>query len=124
MKWINIKNYCQKYQVSFSSLREKIQLKEIDFIFHDNQYKIRDVPLYESASFKEHLEGHDDLVQVDKKVRELRFKLQSKSREYEKLKNQFEDLNNLFKWIDKENQEMKQILQGLNRIQSYLKDDI
>ncbi len=123
MAWIELSKYSSKYKISVSALREKIHLNQIDFVFHLGKYKIRDEPLDKMFSFVEDLKGREDLTQIDQKIRNLVFQLQKKKKDFEDLKNQYDDLKNLCYWLEEENKKMRHIINGVNRIDSFLKNE-
>lgn len=121
MKWIDITEYASKYSTNLHTLRNKIILNEVDFIFDSGKYKIKDSPL-EDHSYQHNTAHGGLLAHPDKTIQALRQQLESKIKNHNQLQEKYDDLQNLFQWIEQENKEIKLILQGLNRIDSYMKD--
>ena len=57
MKWITLEQYADRYKISLSLLKRKLQSNQLEYIFSAGRYKVKDRPLYEQSSF-----GEEDLA--------------------------------------------------------------
>lgn len=58
----------------------------------------------------------------DQKIQKLEFQLQCKQKEVRELKNKYDDLSHLFSWMEEEYKQMQYIVNGIHRIDSYIKE--
>ena len=120
MKWITIEEYTQRYKVSLSSLREKIDSGNIEYQLSSAKYFIKDQPLSEQNPFdKDILDS--PIMNLEEKNKELMSALTQKHQELTKLRAEYEDLKNLVQWLEKDNKEMRYILNSLHRIDKWMK---
>lgn len=121
MKWITIEEYAQHYKVSLSSLREKIESGKIEYQLSSAKYFIKDHPLSDQNPFEtEVLDA--PVMNLEEKNKELTSTLNRKHQELIQLRAEYEDLKNLIQWLEKDNKEMRYILNSLHRIDKWMKD--
>lgn len=121
MKWITIEEYAYRYKVSLSSLRKKIESGQIEYQISSSKYLVKDQILLEQNLFdKEILDS--PILNLEEKNKELASSLDKKNQELKTLQAEYEDLKNLVQWLEKDNQEMRYILNSLHRIDKWMKD--
>ena len=121
MKWITIEEYAFRYKVSLSSLKKKIESGHIEYQLSSSKYLVKDRPLPEQNPFdKDTL--NSPIMNLEEKNKELLSTLNKKNQELMKLHADYEDLKNLVQWLEKDNKEMRYILNSLHRIDKWMKD--
>ena len=121
MKWITIEEYAYRHKVSLSSLKKKIESGKIEYHLSSTKYFIKDQPLLEEDSSDKDI-LNSPLMNLEEKHKELISALNKKNQELLKLRSEYEDLKNLVQWLEKDNQEMRHILNSLHRIDKWMKD--
>ena len=123
MKWLSLVEYSYKYKVSVDALRKKIRLNQIEYMFVDHEYKVPD------KTFFEHYPSHSDeeiktkLIDYENKSKDLMLKLAKKDQDISQLKADYEDLKNLMQFLERENQELKDILCGIKKIEDWVSEN-
>ena len=99
-KFIPLNEYTHKYKVNVGELRRKIKLKQVEFVFSNNDYLVKDEPL-EDHYFIEYQGKQKTLVDQEERLKKLSIELKSKIEELNKLKSEHEDLKHLFQFLEK-----------------------
>ena len=120
MKWITLYEYSKKYAISLSALKNKIHLNQIEYIFTSGHYKLKDAPVYEQSAFKVNTKPQVFLDNLEEKVKEYALLLNEKNKELQKLKADYDDLKNLVQWLEKDNQQMREIITSVERMEAWL----
>ena len=98
--WMALQEYSQKYNVSISVLKQWIKNCEVEHVFREGRYLLRDTP---PSSYGE-----------ANSLRELKFLYQKLLREKElelkMLEEQVEDLKSLVSFLEREKRDMEKIL--------------
>lgn len=121
-KFISLKEYAYRYQVSAELLRRKIQKKQIEFIFSNGEYLIESQPFEEKGLVEDKncsWTAEDPEIQL----KEALLQLEKKKIEIEKLRSEYEDLKNVFHFLEKENAQMKNIILGLQRMDEFISSE-
>ena len=119
MKWVAIEEYADRYKVSLSSLKKRIESGSIEYHLSSTKYFIKDQILPEQNTFKNQ---DSPLMNLDEKYQELISAFNKKKEELRCLQAEYEDLKNLVQWLEKENKEMRYVLNSLHRIDKWMKD--
>ena len=120
MEWITLYEYSKKYAISMSALKNKIRLNQIEYIFTSGHYKLKNVPIYEQSVFKVSSKPQVFLDDLEDKVKEYTLRLNEKNEELQKLKADYDDLKNLIQWLEKDNQQMREIITSVERMEAWL----
>ena len=118
-KFISLNEYTHKYKVNISELRRKIKLKQVEFVFSNGDYLVKDEPL-EDHYFVEYQGKQKTLVDQEERLKNLSIELKNKIEELNKLKSEHEDLKHLFQFLEKENKQMQDIILGVQKIDEWI----
>ena len=118
-KFIPLNEYTHKYKVSMDELRRKIKLKQVEFVFSNNDYLVKDEPL-EDHYFVEYQGKQKTLVDQEERLKKLSVELKRKTEELNKLKSEQEDLKQLCQFLEKENKQMRDIIVGVQKIDEWI----
>lgn len=119
MKWITLEEYADRYKVSLSSLKTRIESGSIEYQLSSTKYFIKDQVLPEQNTVKKQ---DPPLMNLEEKHKELISAFNKKKEELQSLHAEYEDLKNLVQWLEKENKEMRYVLNSLHRIDKWMKD--
>ena len=98
--WIVLQEYSQKYNVSISILKQWIKNCEVEHVFREGRYLLKDTP---PSTYGE-----------ENSLRELKFLYQKllseKELELKAIEEQMEDLKSLVSFLEKEKRDIENIL--------------
>ncbi len=121
VRWIHLEEYADRYKISLSFLQKKVADGEIECKISSEKYLIKDQPLLEkNLSDTEILNSLP--TNLEEKHKELTAALKQKNQEWVKLKAEYEDLKNLVQWLEKDNKEMRYVLNSLHRMDKWMRD--
>ena len=118
-KWVTLEEYADRYKVSLSSLKNKIADGSIEYQLSSAKYFIKDQVPPEQNTFKKQ---EPPLMNLEEKHQELISTFNKQKEELRSLHAEYEDLKNLVQWLEKENKEMRYVLNSLHRIDKWMKD--
>ena len=117
-QFIPLNEYTHKYTVSMDELRRKIKLKQVEFVFSNGDYLVKDEPL-EDHYYVEYRGKQKTLVDQEERLKKLSMQLKEKIEELHQIKSEYADLQNLFQFLEKENKQMRDIILGLQKIDEW-----
>ena len=121
MKWLSLIEYSHKYKVSVDALRKKIRLNQIEYMFVDHEYKVPDKTFFEHYCSDEE-EIKTKLMDYENKTKELMLKMVKKDQIISNLRADYEDLKNLVQFLESQNQELKDILCGVKKVEDWVNE--
>jgi len=117
-RYIPLNEYTEKYKVSFQEIRKRIELKQVEFIFSNSEYLIKDKPFEQQYQLEKVnfavLNEAEEIKELTRKVNEAFGKL-------EKIQQENVDLKNLCEFLEVENKKLKEIILGNQRMDEWFR---
>ena len=120
MKWLTIEEYAQRYNISLSLLRRKLESNQIEYIFSAGRYKVKDRPLYDQDPWAG-IKAPMNPEEMTNKIKDLTLLLEKKTKQLELIKAHYEDLKNLTQWLEEENKSLRDLISNFQRMDEWIR---